>query len=364
MNKQKATIYVVDGDASARGTLVRMLRSTGYRVVEFASTDDYFKHPRLGGNACLVLDTKAVGISGGVLPQALAMDKYVLPVIFIADHGDIPTSVRAMKDGAVDFLLKPFDKRDLLAAILRALEQSRRKDDEAAELAEIRTKISRLTPREAEVMAHVIKGKLNKQIASDLGVIEQTVKMHRSSMMHKMEVQSVAELVQMTQRTESVAQLGDNLSRCILDAIPSPVFAVEEGIRILDFNLAASKMLDQDRISVISKRAGEVLHCVHSTEASAICGHLPQCGDCIVRNSVNAALRGKKTTRQMAKLEVMVGENPTEALFIVTASPLAYEGKNIALVVFENITGLIDEKQIVQPAPAGISEGNPSNEIG
>lgn len=326
----------------------------GYRVVESGSIDEYFQQPLPEGPACLILNMRTPGVNRPKLPQALMKHQKALPVIFIADGLEISPAIRAMASMTVDILSKPLKERDLLSAVACALDRSRLEGNamEAAALDEIRVRISTLTPSEARVLAQVVNGKLNKQIASEFGVTEQTIKMHRSSLMNKMQAQSVADLVRMVQSVERTAQLGGNLSRCILDAMPFPVFAVDFDVRIVDFNLTASKMLDQDRLMVISRRAGEILHCVHSTEGPGGCGRSSHCSDCMIRNSVNAALSGMKPVRSVAKMDLVTDGKLTEASFLVTAAPFAYEGRDIALLILENMMGWIPDGGISVPQAA------------
>src|SRR6266568_8503670 len=194
------TVFVVDDYAPIRRALLRLLRAAGFAVLAFASPQEFLAEydPRTPG--CLVLDLDMPAVNGLELQRILATKGSVLPIIFLSGHGDVPKSVQAMKHGASDFLTKPVNDEDLLAAIRVAIEKDRALRREQAELSEIRARVARLTPREREVLEYVVAGKLNKQIAGELGTVEQTVKIHRAHVMQKMRVQSVAELVRLTQR--------------------------------------------------------------------------------------------------------------------------------------------------------------------
>ncbi len=194
------TVFVVDDYAPVRRAISRLLRAVGFAVVAFASPQEFLAQydPRIPG--CLVLDLDMPAVNGLELQRILATKGSVLPIIFLTGHGDVPKSVQAMKLGASDFLTKPVNDKDLLAAIRAAIEKDRVLRRRQTELAEIRARLATLTPREREVLEHVVIGKLNKQIASDLGTVEQTVKVHRARVMQKLRLQSVAELVRLTER--------------------------------------------------------------------------------------------------------------------------------------------------------------------
>lgn len=200
MNAAAHTVFVVDDDASIRRSLGRLLKAAGHPVEAFASADDFLRRDPYEGVGCLILDVRLPGLSGLDLQKLLVEKEYSLPVIFITGHGDIPMSVRAMKDGAVDFLPKPFSDRALLNAIDLAVERCRRDRALHAEIAEIRACAATLTPREREVLGHVVGGELNKQIAAELGAAEKTIKIHRGRVMQKMKARSVAELVRLAAR--------------------------------------------------------------------------------------------------------------------------------------------------------------------
>ena len=194
------TVFVVDDYAPGRRSISRLLRAAGFVVAAFASAQDFLAQYDPGVWGCLVLDVAMPAVTGLELQSILAEKGSRLPIIFLTAHGDIPKSVQAMKQGASDFLTKPVNDEDLLAAVRVAIEKHRALRREQAELSEVRARLATLTPREREVLEYVVAGKLNKQIADDLGTVEQTVKVHRARVMQKMRVHSVAELVRLTQR--------------------------------------------------------------------------------------------------------------------------------------------------------------------
>ncbi len=204
--KTDTTIFVVDNDASLRKSLVWLLRSAGWHAEAFASAEEFLARPPFSGTGCLILDVRMPHVTGPDLRDKLAASHSMLPVIFLTGHGDVPTSVDAMKKGAVDFLLKPVDDEVLLEAIQRAVDRHRTALTHARELQSIAKRIARLSDREREVMEHVIAGCLNKQIADALGIAEKTVKIHRGHVMQKMEVNSVAELVHLSESAGIVPQ--------------------------------------------------------------------------------------------------------------------------------------------------------------
>jgi len=200
MNASTGTIFVVDDEELVRRGLSRLLRAAGYRVETFASARAFLDRVTEADVGCLVLDVQMPDLNGLELQETLAQAGRSVPIVFITGHGDIPTSVRAMKAGALDFLSKPFDEKDLLAAIDRGLESARQQSAEKEMADELRVRLATLTPREHEVMLQVITGALNKQIAARLGTTEKTIKVHRGRVMHKLHVQSVADLVRLCEK--------------------------------------------------------------------------------------------------------------------------------------------------------------------
>jgi FixJ family two-component response regulator len=192
-----AMVLVVDDDASVRKSLSRVISEAGYRVETYASSREFLARVPEPGPSCLVLDVRMPGITGLELQQTLASAVHEIPIVFITGHGDIPMSVKAMKAGAVDFLTKPFARKDLLDAIARAVAKDTRDLGTEARDDEIRGRLKLLTPRESQVFALVVTGMLNKQIASELGVGEKTVKVHRARVMEKMQAGSLAALVRL-----------------------------------------------------------------------------------------------------------------------------------------------------------------------
>lgn len=190
-------VYVVDDDASFRKSLLRLLRAHGLEAQSYDSAASFLKSGLTNRDGCILLDIRMPGLSGLDLQAALAKAACTMPVIFLTGHGDIPTSVWAMKKGATDFLTKPVDEDNLLKSIHSALAENEMRNKAAGEIEAVRARIQSLTDRELEVMRHVITGELNKQIGSALGVVEKTIKVHRARVMEKMGVHSVAELVRL-----------------------------------------------------------------------------------------------------------------------------------------------------------------------
>jgi FixJ family two-component response regulator len=193
-------VFVVDDDAGTRESLKNLIRSVGLQVEVFASAQDFMRSQRPDVPACLVLDVRLPGLSGLDLQKQMAEAERQIPIVFISGHGDIPMTVRAMKAGAVEFLTKPFRDQDLLDAIQQALERDRKAREQRTEVEKLRARYRLLTPREREVMALVVTGLLNKQIAGELGTSEASVKVHRQHVMEKMEAGSLAALVRMADR--------------------------------------------------------------------------------------------------------------------------------------------------------------------
>jgi len=193
-------VFVVDDDASIRDAVRSLLKSVGLRSESFGSTEDFVRAARPELPSCLVLDVRLPGMSGLDFQADLEKRGVKIPIIFITAHGDIPMTSRAMKAGAVEFLPKPFQKRELLDAIHQALDRDRAFRAEEAGMAGLRARYETLTDREQEVMALVVKGLMNKEVAAELGVTEITVKVHRGHAMQKMKADSLADLVRMAER--------------------------------------------------------------------------------------------------------------------------------------------------------------------
>jgi len=200
MNDAAPIVFVVDDDESVRESIKKLLASVGLSAETFASTREFLNRKRPQAPACLVLDVRLPDVSGLEFQRELAGADIQIPIIFITGHGDIPMSVRAMKAGAVEFLTKPFRGQELLDAIQEAIAKDRAAWSQREQLAEIAARYHSLTPREKEVMALVVQGLLNKQVAAELGASELTIKTHRGRVMEKMRADSVADLVRMSER--------------------------------------------------------------------------------------------------------------------------------------------------------------------
>jgi FixJ family two-component response regulator len=194
------TVFIIDDDRGMRQAIQDLVESVGLRAESFATGGEFLKRKRTNDPSCLVLDVRLPQISGLDFQRQLAEAGTQIPIIFVTAHGDIPMSVRALKSGAVEFLTKPFRDQDLLDAIQQALQRDRSAQEQQAEIHELQERYHALTRREQEVMTWVVSGMLNKQIASEIGASEATVKIHRGQVMHKMQAASVVDLVRMADK--------------------------------------------------------------------------------------------------------------------------------------------------------------------
>ena len=204
---EDAVVYVVDDDRGVREGTRNLIESVGLRVQTFASAQEFLAAQRSEEPGCLVLDVRLPGLSGLELQKELGKTGDPLPIVFVTGHGDIPMTVQAMKAGAIEFLTKPYRDQQLLDAVSHAIDRNRQERKQRRELLELRARYETLTPREREVMAHVVKGLLNKQVGGELGMSETTVKFHRAQLMQKMKAESLPDLVRIAERL-SGATLG------------------------------------------------------------------------------------------------------------------------------------------------------------
>ena len=200
MSKTSSRIFIVDDDITFNKSLARLVKSIGFDVETYTSAEEFLETRPYKGPSCLLLDVRMPGLTGPVLQRELANRNITIPVIFLTAHGDVPTGVKAMKDGAIDFLLKPVEEKKLFEAIDKALDKDTQLKKEQKEIDRINRLLASLTTREYEILRWIITGMLNKQIAWSLKITERTVKAHRSQIMHKLKVVSVAELVRLTQK--------------------------------------------------------------------------------------------------------------------------------------------------------------------
>ena len=207
MSATAPIVHVVDDDASFLTAVSRLLRANGFSVKTHSSAHKFLAHRDADAPGCVLADLRMPEMDGLDLQSALAQTPNPLPILFLTGHGDIPSSVRAMRDGAEDFLEKRAPKEKLLDAVTRALARDSREREARQRQRELRTLLDTLTDREREVLAHVVQGRLNKQIAWDLGIHERTVKLHRTAITTKLQVQSVAELTRLTQEAGIFAEL-------------------------------------------------------------------------------------------------------------------------------------------------------------
>jgi len=208
MSASPALVHVVDDDASFRTAVARLLRAAGYQVALYQSGEQFLQNPPGSEAGCILLDMRMAGLSGLELQDRLAQLDSILPIVFLTGHGDIPSSVKAIKAGAEDFLAKPVSKKTLLEAVERALARYQQQRDRRDAIDGLRARVATLTLREQEVFGLVVRGKLNKQIAFELCTSERTIKAHRHAVMEKLRVQSLAEAVSIAERLGMLSALG------------------------------------------------------------------------------------------------------------------------------------------------------------
>jgi FixJ family two-component response regulator len=217
-----AVIHIVDDDASFQKSLAQLLQTLGYEVVRYSSAEQLLETPPDARQGCILLDVRMPGLSGPDLQDRLTQLGSSLPIIFLSGHGTVQTSVRVIKAGAEDFLLKPIAKKELLSAIGRALERCRAALAQRERIAALQARLARLTPRERKVFALVARGQINKQIAFALGTTERTIKAHRQKVMHKLNAQSLLELVAIADGLGIITAGEDIEGRSQLQAVSSP----------------------------------------------------------------------------------------------------------------------------------------------
>ena len=200
MSEPRPIVFVVDDDASVRDAISNLLEAVGLRTKAFASTENFWQEPQPDVPSCLILDVRLPGASGLEFQQTLIQHGVSVPIIFITAHGDVPMTSRAMKAGAIEFLMKPFQKDELLAAVRHGLERDRVRREQDAEVSALKAKVAQLSQREREVMDLVVTGLINKEVGARLGLSEVTVKIHRGRVMQKMDAASLAELVRMADK--------------------------------------------------------------------------------------------------------------------------------------------------------------------
>ena len=207
MTTSSGTVHVVDDDASWRKSVARLMSAAGYGVALYESAKGFLETANVNAPGCILLDVRMPGLTGLQLQKRLAEMRYVLPIVFVSGHGDIPTTVLAMRAGAEDFLTKPIDTDVLLRAVEQAILRDRKDRSKHEQLDALRLRVDALTPTERNVFDLIVRGKLNKQVAFDLGTAERTIKWHRHNLMQKLQIQSLAELVSLAERLGLISAL-------------------------------------------------------------------------------------------------------------------------------------------------------------